>query len=218
MTIWSDSALLTRGSLAPCATRSGVLVFVAGVEELLAVSGGSAEIGRQHSVAPVGEELPERVEGPRVTSPRSPVGKHQQRQVLRGDALWQRQVGGDLQTVRRWVAYGPSGGQVLALEILADAVLQSQLTGFAVEQISLARLVVRGAGNNPELLVAGARAKVDLPARKLRLQPLVVVLVSLVLPVFAALFVAVIGGEGLVGKVGEQRRTEVHALQRIGLE
>ena len=102
-------------------------LLVAGVEELLAVAGRAAEVRLQHRVAAIGEELREVVEAPAVARPRAAVRQHDRRQVLRRDALGQRQERRDLEPVRGRVAHGLHGRHVLARDALAHLVLQRQL-------------------------------------------------------------------------------------------
>ena len=75
-----------------------------GVEELLAVAGGAAEIRHQNGVAAIGEKLRQRVVAPVVARPGTAVRNHQRRQILSPRALRQRQISGNLQAVGRLVA------------------------------------------------------------------------------------------------------------------
>ena len=70
------------------------------VQELLAVAGGGPEVRHQHGVAAVREELREVVEAPAITSPRTAVRHHDERQRLGSHTLRQSQERRDLETVR----------------------------------------------------------------------------------------------------------------------
>jgi hypothetical protein len=62
-------------------------LLVAGVEELLAVAGGAAEVGLQDGVAAVGEELRHGVVAPGVARPRAAVRHDDDGRFFGGDAL-----------------------------------------------------------------------------------------------------------------------------------
>ena len=143
---------------------------------------------------------------------------HDERQVGGGQTLGQGQVGGDLETVGRLVADGFHRRELRPRQLLADAVLERELLAGPVEKVGLAGLGVARGGDQGEALVLGQRAKIDLFARQLPLQQLVVGLEALALPVDADLVVDVGGRDEVVGALGEDRAAEVHPVQRIGFD
>ena len=58
-------------------------LFVAGVDELLAIAGRAAKIRLEHGVTTIGPELSERVVPPQVARPRPAMGKRNQRKIFR---------------------------------------------------------------------------------------------------------------------------------------
>ena len=193
-------------------------LLVAGVEELLAVAGGAAEVGLQDRVAAVGEELGEVVEAPAVARPGAAVRQDDRGQVLRGHALRQREEGRDLEPVRGRVAHGLHLRHVLARDPLADLVLQGQLLGRPVEEVALAGVGVARGGDQHDPVVGGGRAEADVLARELALEQLVVRLPRLVAEVEARPLVLVGGPDELVRGLGEDRPAEVHPVHRVGLD
>ena len=61
---------------------------IAGVEELLPIARRSAEVGLEHRIAAIGEELRQRVVSPFVAPPRAAVRKNDGGQVLRAELPW----------------------------------------------------------------------------------------------------------------------------------
>ena len=193
-------------------------LLVAGVQELLAVAGRPAEVGLEDGVAAVGQELGEVVEAPAVARPGTAVRQHHGGQALRGDALRQGEEGGDLEPVRGRVAHRLHLRHVLARDALAHLVLQDELLGRPVEQVPLARIRVARGGDEHDPVVGGGGAEVDVLARELALEQLVVGLPRLVAEVDARPLVLVGGADELVGGLGEDRPAEVHAAHRVGLD
>src|SRR5262249_15098250 len=205
------------------APRDVVLLLVAplvvsGVEEFLAVSGRASEIRLQHGVTTVGEELRERVVAPRIAVPRPAVREHDQRQVLRFDSLRQRQEGGYFEAVGRLVADRLHLGQTLARQLLADVVLQRQLLRLAVEEIVLAGFDVARGADQPERLILGRRAEVDVFVRQALFQQFVISLERFVAPVNPRAFVFVGRCDQLVGHLRKDRRAEIVAIHRVGFD
>ena len=129
--------------LTPQVTSSCILsphcLFPASMK-LLAITSRAAKVRLQHSVTAIGEKLSERVVAPRIAAPRvRRAGYDNRGQVLCRDAFRQRQVSGNLQSVRRFVTNRLHRRQMVAVEFFANAILQSQLLGLAIEQITFAR-------------------------------------------------------------------------------
>src|SRR5260370_13653682 len=72
---------------------------VAGVDELLAISGGTAEVHAQHGITAVGNKLRVAVVAPNVAAPSTAVRQDNRRKVFTRDAFGQREVAGYLQPV-----------------------------------------------------------------------------------------------------------------------
>ena len=109
--------------------------------------------------------------------------KHDQRQILRWQSLRQRQVRMNLQPIRRLVLVRLPLRERFARQLLANPVLQIQRLRLAIPHVRFARLRVARRVHNPDVLVLRARAEINLLARQLRLQPLVLLLKILVLEV-----------------------------------
>src|SRR3972149_1387041 len=105
VTIWSDSAILTRGSFAPWAMMSGARTWPAwkkGEIFLLSASSFSASpTRRRHSRARVGDPLGRGCVAPGVAGPRPAVDVQNQRQALWLRSRRQRQVGHEVESVAR---------------------------------------------------------------------------------------------------------------------
>ena len=165
------------GSAVPSATRyftpqvmsSCILrapLAVAGVEELLAVAGGAAEVRHQHGVAAIGEELRQGVVAPDIARPRTAVRDHQRRQALGRERPWA--VSGTPESRGRPTtcsAPPSSRPAIRAASFSRTRYCSVELLGLAVEQVGFARLGVAVGGHQPELFILRARADGRLPCR-----------------------------------------------------
>src|SRR6185436_1333502 len=96
---------------------------------------------------------------PRVASPGAAMRKNHERKVLRFDTFWQGQIGGNLESVRRFEANRLHLSEMFARYLFSNPVLQLQLLLFAVEKVRLTGLNVAGGRNQEELLVFRRRPK-----------------------------------------------------------
>ncbi len=149
------------GSAMPSATRyfdapSDVVLHlraplgVAGVQEFLAVAGGTAKIGHAaprsrdwRRTAPARCSPTDRAPKDRRAPPSAPADSSP------CHTLRQRQVGGNLQAVGGFVADRLHGRKRFARQFFADLVLKRKLARFAVEQICLAGLRVAVRADQP---------------------------------------------------------------------
>ena len=158
-----------------------------GVEELLAVAGRAAEVRAAGPRSRGWRGTARTSRSPRCRAPTGPpCGKIDDRQVLRRDALRERQVGGDLEAVRRRVAHRPSSAP--APRAASFSRIRYCSVSFFVWRSK--RYVSPGstslaADTMNSVSSVVERAEADLTAREPLLQQAVVGLERLVLPVVA---------------------------------
>ena len=143
------------------------------------------------------------------------VRHDEQRQVLRRRSLRQRQVGGNLEAVRRLVADRLHARELLPRQLLEHLVLLGQRLGVAIEDVARAGLGVAGRDDHPLAIVIGAAGDRDLEVGQLALHLLVVRFERLVAEIGARAVADVDGSDQLVGLLGEDGAAEVHLVLRI---
>src|SRR6185369_11715184 len=119
------------------------------------------------------------------------------------DAFRQRQICGNLEAVGRRILDRLHRREVIAIQLLADAVLQRQLFGVAIEEIGRTGIGVAVGGNDREPFIFGRRAEADLFTGKLLLDQFVIGFEVFVLPVDSLALVFVAGRDQIVGNFRE---------------
>ena len=144
---------------------------VAGVEELLAEPRRAAIVDRQHGVAPVGEQLVDRVVAPRVARPRPTVNEQHHRHRRARQAVGagvargrQRQIADQGEPVARLDLDRGHLGERQLLEVGAGGEQEPGLLLGAIPQEVMRGVLLVGGGHHPGLVIERARRDLDTAA------------------------------------------------------
>ena len=126
-----------------------------------------------------------------------------------------REIGRNLQTVRRFVSDGLHLRQLSARQFLPDFELRREGAGLAVEEQGLAGLGVADCRDQPSLLVSSARNDPDLVVRETAFDPVDVVAECFVFVVGLDAVGGVPGFHQFIGRFGEQSSAQVDFSQGV---